>query len=80
VSTSALYNAEPGTLRALNPAGLSEYWNSDASGADTLGILSKYAAPVVANGRVFVPTQSGYVAVYGLLPSGSMRTMTRGER
>ena len=62
---SALYSAEPGTLRALDPSDLSEYWNSDASGHDALGTLSKYAAPVVANGRVYVSTQSGYVAVYG---------------
>jgi hypothetical protein len=69
VSKSALYSPEAGTLRALNPATFSEYWNSDANGADTLGVLSKYVAPVPANGRVYASNQSGNVAVYGLLSS-----------
>jgi outer membrane protein assembly factor BamB len=67
VNQSALYHPAPATLRALNPGTFSEYWNSRASGGDTLGILSKYAPPVVANGRVYVSTQSGNVVVYGLL-------------
>jgi len=50
-----------GTLYALNPLTLQVLY-SDSS----LGLLSKFAAPLVANGRVFVATQSGYVAVYGL--------------
>lgn len=68
-STSTLYSLEAGTLRALNPADLSEYWDSDMEAQDAMGSLSKYATPTVASGRVFVSTQSGYIAVYGLLPS-----------
>ena len=34
---------------------------------DALGDFTKFAPPVVANGKVFVPTQSKAVVVYGLL-------------
>jgi len=62
----------PGTLHALDASNLSnELWNSDMSGArDTLGRLAKFAAPTVANGRVFVPTLSNTLVTYGLLPNG----------
>jgi outer membrane protein assembly factor BamB len=73
VSHSALYRPEPATLRAFNPRTFSEYWNSNTSGTSPLGTLSKYAPPVVANGRVYVSNQSGNVAVYGLLPIKSSR-------
>jgi uncharacterized protein (TIGR03437 family) len=61
----------PGTLHALNAADLSiELWNSDLnSSRDQLGGLAKFAPPTVANGRVYVPTFSNTVAVYGQLSS-----------
>jgi uncharacterized protein (TIGR03437 family) len=61
----------PGTLHALNAADLSvELWNSDLnSSRDQLGGLAKFAPPTVANGRVYVPTFSNSVAVYGQLSS-----------
>jgi hypothetical protein len=71
VASSAFTSAQAATLRALNAADLTEIWNSDTSGKDTLGSLAKYAAPVVVNGLVLVPTQSGNVAVYGSFPGGS---------
>lgn len=60
-----------GTLRARKTSDLTEIWNSDQAVGDTLGLLSKFAAPTIAAGKVFVATQSGYVAVYGLFPTGS---------
>ena len=65
----------PGTLRALNPATLAEMWSSDTdmSGVDSLGTLSKFSAPMVADGRVYVPTLDNAVKVYGLVVSGGMR-------
>jgi hypothetical protein len=59
----------PGTLRALRASDVSqEIYNSDMNNArDALGDFTKFAPPVVANGRVCVPTQSNGVSVYGLL-------------
>lgn len=59
----------PGTLRAYLASNISqELYNSDMNGArDALGDFTKFAPPVVANGRVYVPTQSKAVVVYGLL-------------
>jgi hypothetical protein len=63
----------PGTLHAFNAADLTqELWNSDLQPYDSLGGFAKFAVPLVANGRVFVPTLSNRLAIYGLLqgPSG----------
>ncbi len=62
-------NQVPGTLHALDAANLSnELWNSDMIGQrDGLGRFAKFAAPTVANGKVFVPTFSNALVIYGLL-------------
>jgi uncharacterized protein (TIGR03437 family) len=69
--TSAYYGTynEPGALHALDPLDLShELWNSDMVPArDPLGRQTKFVAPTVANGRVYVPTFSHVLAIYGLL-------------
>ena len=59
----------PGTLRAFRAADVrQEIYNSDMHHArDALGDFTKFAPPVVANGKVYVPTQSKAVVVYGLL-------------
>ena len=59
----------PGVLHAFDASNLAnELWNSDISGdRDILGGFSKFANPTVANGKVYVPTQTGLVVVYGLL-------------
>jgi len=59
-----------GTLHAFDATNVSqEIWNSDMQGArDTLGSFTKFANPTVANGKVYVPTDSNQVTVYGLLP------------
>ena len=59
----------PGTIHAFDASNIStELWNSDQSGArDTMGDFTKFANPTVANGRVYVPTSSNRVDVYGLL-------------
>jgi len=59
----------PGTLRAFRASNISqEIYNSDINRArDALGDFTKFAPPVVANGKVYVPTQSKTVTVYGLL-------------
>jgi uncharacterized protein (TIGR03437 family) len=59
----------PGTLHAFDAADLSrELWNSDiVSDRDTMGRFAKFVAPTVVNGRVYVPTFSNQLAIYGLL-------------
>ena len=59
-----------GALHAFNAMDVSqELWNSDMQGGrDTLGNFAKFANPTVANGKVYVPTDSGQVVAYGLLP------------
>lgn len=62
---------DAGTLHAFNAADLTqELWNSDQRPRDALGAFAKFAVPLVANGRVYVPTFSNQLAIYGLLPSG----------
>lgn len=64
VGSSAYSTQRLATLRAWNPATLAEYWNSG-----TYGNYAKFAAPTVANGRVYVPTNDSTVVAFGL-PSG----------
>ena len=63
----------PGTLRAFDATNLSnELWNSDMNPVrDAMGNLAKFEGPMVANGRVYVPTFSNQLDVYGLLPRGN---------
>lgn len=71
--TTGNYSVEgvPATLHALDATNLAnELWSSDQNGSrDQPGGLAKFAAPTVANGRVYVPTFSNSVAVYGQLSS-----------
>jgi len=62
-------SAVPGTVHAFDASNVSvELWNSDQnSGRDSLGNLAKFAAPTVANGKVYVPTFSNQLVVYGTL-------------
>jgi uncharacterized protein (TIGR03437 family) len=59
-----------GTLHAFDALNVGhELWNSDMQGTrDTLGSFTKFANPTVVNGKVYVPTASNQVSVYGLLP------------
>jgi uncharacterized protein (TIGR03437 family) len=60
-----------GTLYAFDASNLAnELWDSDMNpGQDSPGAFVKFANPTVANGRVYLPTLSNAVAVYGLLSS-----------
>ena len=67
--TTGDYNeGTPGTLHAFNASDLaSELWNSDMNQArDQMPLITKFAPPTVANGKVYVPTNSNVVLVYGL--------------
>ena len=55
-------------LHALDASTLMEIWNSEQNTVDNLGYWPKFSPPIVANGHVYVGSQSGSVSTYGLLP------------
>ena len=61
-----------GNLFALDAADLTHLlWSTQQNPSrDGYGNYAKFVAPTIANGKVYVGTDSGQVAVYGLLPSG----------
>ena len=64
----AVENTSPAVLHAYNAFGLTqELYNSNQPGSrDQFGPGNKFITPMIANGRVYVGTQTG-VAVFGLL-------------
>jgi hypothetical protein len=65
-----LYNAVTGTLRAYDALDIThELYDSDQNPQrDAMGSFVKMSTPIVANGKVYVNTQSNKLPVYGLLP------------
>lgn len=58
-----------GILRAYEANNLANLlWHSDIVASDAVGVYAKFCPPTVANGKVFVPTFSNKVNVYGLNP------------
>ncbi len=56
-----------GTLHAYDATDVSrELWNSDQTPGDAVGNFAKYCLPTIANGKVYLATFSGQLAVYGL--------------
>jgi outer membrane protein assembly factor BamB len=57
----------PAILHAWNASDLTkELWNSSRRREDRMGSFTKFGNPLVANGRVYVATLSGELAVYGI--------------
>jgi hypothetical protein len=68
--TSILWAVTPDAIvhafDATNVA--TELWNSSQNSArDSLGTFAKFGQPIIANGKVFVPTFSNAVVAYGVL-------------
>lgn len=64
-----------GSLCAFNAENLSQVlWSSDWNPADDSGSWPKFAAPLVANGRVYQGTLTNFLHVYGVFPGGSRPT------
>jgi uncharacterized protein (TIGR03437 family) len=58
----------PGTLHAFDASDLTqELWNSDMQPDDALGAFAKFAVPLIANSRVYVPTFSNRLVIYGFV-------------
>lgn len=66
-NTNASY--DPATLYALDATNLADVlWSSNMNAArDHPGTFTKFAPPMVANGRVYLSTLSNAVVVYGVL-------------
>jgi hypothetical protein len=57
----------PGILRAVNANDVTkELWNSNMVANDNVGTYSKMVCPTIANGKVYQPSNSGKLLVYGL--------------
>jgi uncharacterized protein (TIGR03437 family) len=69
-TTGDYFAGTPGTLHAYDASNLAtELWNSDMNPArDQMSPITKFVAPTVANGQVYVSGNSNEVTVYGLLP------------
>jgi len=61
----ANHGTVPGIMYAFNAENLSLLWQSSSPADDTLN-FAKFNPPVVANGKVYLPSFSGAVSVYGL--------------
>ncbi|MEP6584129.1 MAG: PA14 domain-containing protein [Ginsengibacter sp.] len=66
-SGNANNQVRPGSLAAYraNDVSAGEIWNSDQNKNDAVGNFAKFNSSSVANGKVFVPTFSKAVKVYG---------------
>jgi hypothetical protein len=69
VSGAAIHYASPGVLEAYDASDVHRPVWSSATNAkrDGLGDWAKFAPPTIANGKVFTPTFSNQLVVYGLL-------------
>jgi len=66
---NAAHQVCPGILRAFDASDVTkQLWNNHQDSLrDEAGNYSKFSAPTVANGHVYLPTLSDKVVVYGLL-------------
>ncbi len=68
VQTNGFATNTPAVLRAMDAANISrQIYYSSKSPNDTAGVAVKFAVPTVANGKVYLGTQTE-LDVYGLLP------------
>jgi hypothetical protein len=67
-SGDAEHDVSPGILRAFDANDITrELWNNRQNlTRDGAGQYAKFASPTIANGRVYLPTFSNQVVVYGL--------------
>jgi hypothetical protein len=67
---------QPGVLRAYDASNITrELWNSEQNATrDRLANFSKFASATIADGKVFVPTLSSRLVVYGLLSPSAGNT------
>ena len=60
-------SVRPGILRAIDANDVrKELWNSSVDPNDNPGNYAKFSCPTIANGKVYLPTFSNQLVVYGL--------------
>jgi hypothetical protein len=63
-----MHGNAPGTLAAYDASNVTDpIWTSTKSSADALGNWAKFTPPTIANGKVYTPTFSKQLVVYGAL-------------
>jgi hypothetical protein len=58
----------PAILYAFDPVTLEDLWDSSMVTRDSVGAFAKWVPPTIADGKVFMATNSNEVVVYGLRP------------
>jgi hypothetical protein len=67
-TVDAMHGNAPGTLAAYDASNVTDpIWTSTKSSADALGNWAKFTPPTIANGKVYTPTFSKQLVVYGAL-------------
>ena len=65
-------SVRPGILRAIDASDVTkELWNSSVFPDDNPGNYAKFNCPTIANGKVYLPTFSNQLVVYGLIKNSS---------
>ena len=79
-SGNANHQVRPGTFAAYraNDVSANELWNSDQNLNDVVGNFAKFNTPTVANGKVYVPTFSKAIKIYGIYPPDTTTCVSNG--
>ncbi|MBI1227006.1 MAG: T9SS type A sorting domain-containing protein [Bacteroidetes bacterium] len=80
-SGNANNQVRPGTLAAYraNDVSKGELWNSDMNEHDVLGNFAKFNSPTIANGKVYTPTFSNCIKIYGELCADPISNIQYGD-
>ena len=65
-TTTPVNHSGAGILRAYNAETMAEMWNSRMNAGDDIGLVSPMTPPTVANGKVYMVSNSGRIMVFGL--------------
>lgn len=79
LSGNANQQVVPGMLQAFAADDVThELWNSNMNAnRDSIGRFAKFVCPTIANGKVYIPTFSNRLMVYGLNPPAAKKSTAR---
>ena len=80
-SGNANNQTRPGTIAAYRANDITgdPIWSSDRMAGDVLGSFAKFNSPTIANGKVYAPTFSNAVKIYGLNCGGALTGLVYGN-